>query len=125
MKGAEFALWGEYREKFGFDTDRLEWAVLNSGSAICYAQGAKTKAEDLQPKFGRRRQGKRKMLSMLATMPGTTVMFIPNDPNRLTVTGPAALDELDRIEEMKAARPKTLDQKPNDKTKRPKTLGGD
>lgn len=135
MLAAEFGLWASYRDKFGFDIDRLEWAVANGASAQCHAWGARLKAEEVIPKFGRRaRSSGRTIIVGMANLPGALVMFVPKDPSRPTLTGLAAMEEFERAEEAKktrATRP-TLDGKgktgkrtTKPEKPRPRTLSGD
>ncbi len=70
MSAFEFNLWCDYRTRFGFDTDRLEWVTANAGSAAACAMGAKVKASELVPKFMRQKMDSGMLAAKMSAMPG-------------------------------------------------------
>lgn len=88
ITAAELDLWRLFRQRFGFDADRIEGAVALSGAAQCQSWGARVRAEDLVPKFGPRSglTGKA-LVAALSRIPGAKVEYIPNkkaDPEPAT-----------------------------------------
>jgi len=79
MSAAEFCFWIDFRSRYGFVSDRLEWTGLNTGAAACQVQGAKVKASDLQAKFGSRTatDGKR-LIAYLSSVKGAKVRKVPH-----------------------------------------------
>jgi hypothetical protein len=55
LSAAEFMLWMQYRQQYGFVADRLEAATAIAGAAVCRAWGAKVDPSNLLPRFGPRR----------------------------------------------------------------------
>lgn len=126
MKAIEFRMWGQYRERFGFDIDRLEHAVANAGTASARAMGASVTPDDLVPKFGRPREPSLKKLAyQLSALPGCQTVFRPRDRTKPVLIGAAALAMID-ARHKRPSGPRTLDAKerPERPTKR-KTLRGD
>lgn len=98
----EFNLWADFRQKYGLDTDRLEYVSANGASAMCHAWGAKVTPERILPKFDRPRKSrasKRKLVAQLSSLPGPELVFIPNDPTKPRLYGVEALAMLDPTEE--------------------------
>lgn len=62
MSSAEFEHWRRYYLRFGFDTDRLEWATANAGAASAQAMGSKVRAKQLVPRFKTDRKGDNRRL---------------------------------------------------------------
>lgn len=128
LSAAEFILWTSFRAKYGLDTDRVEWATANAGSALCHAWGAKVESHQIVPRFGGASRGasKKKLLMSLAGLRGATVEFTPNDPTKPKLTGDAALAELDKHDDFRPDSPRLLSEgKRPEKPERRKTLGGD
>ena len=96
MSTAEFLLWGQFRQRFGFDIDRLENTIANGAAAQCRAWGARIHPEDIVAKFGREKStSKKKLCTQMAGLPGARIRFIPNDPSKPIVTGRLALAVFD------------------------------
>jgi hypothetical protein len=54
MTSAEFSLWQAFHRNGGFGEQREDWRQAIAGANICHAFGAKTRADQLIPKFGRK-----------------------------------------------------------------------
>jgi hypothetical protein len=79
ITATELDCWRAYRQRYGFDADRIEAAVANAGAAQCQAWGVRVRAEDLVPKFGPRAglTGKA-LVAALAAIPGAKVEYVPH-----------------------------------------------
>lgn len=126
MSYAELRLWGYYRQKFGFSTDRIEAVGATGASAVCHAWGARVTVSDILPKFGSAAPSKRKLLLQLASLPGASVDFVPFDKGAPILKGSAALAVLDKDESSALPARRTLDGSPPPRREnRRGTLSGD
>lgn len=83
------------------------------------------RSSDIVPKFGApRKSSKSKVMYELASLPGATVEFIPNDPTKPHLTGSAALAMLDPPEARRSSGTLDSGDRP-ERPRRPATLGGD
>jgi hypothetical protein len=54
LTSAEFDAWHAYYHEYGFDADRIEWAVAAAGSYVGGTMGGKVNSRQLVPHFGPR-----------------------------------------------------------------------
>lgn len=125
MSAAEFLLWGEFRSRFGFDVDRLEWTTANGLAAVCQTWGGKVDPDEIKARFGPAKQPSKKKLSLqLAGLPGAKVRFIPKDKTQPIIEGRAALLMLDTTDDRRKPLLLSEGERP-DKPKKRTTLSGD
>lgn len=125
MSAAEWNLWISFRQHYGFDIDRQEWAVANGASAQCAAWGSRVKPGEIVARFAPSGPSKRKVVFSLAALPGAHVTFTPHDKTKPTLTGQAALAMLDEPDNEESARRTLSGEKRPEKPSGKRTLAGD
>lgn len=73
LSAAEFAFWGQFYKRFGFQTDRLEGAAAMAGAYVCQSvnPGSKVQPKDIIPRFGRR--SAKSVVAAFAGIPGAKI----------------------------------------------------
>lgn len=72
MPAPEYALWREYYRRFGFETDRIVWAIASIGAALHSAWGGRTRPRDFVPKFWERPLTMEQIRIGFEALPGKT-----------------------------------------------------
>lgn len=85
LSSAEFILWREYRTRYGFESDRIVWAIANVGAALSGAWGNRLDPKAFVPRFYKPEMTNEMLVSLLSGLPGAKVEFVPKE--KLNVSG--------------------------------------